>query len=296
MNMIIDGSNLLHRSFWVAEKSMNSTDNTVSFIFLKSLRTLIEKFKPSYTWVVWDKKLTSNSLNFRKKLLQDKYKATRDQDRNAKVISHHETLEKLLTALGVLQIYPNVLEADDVISWLTKKLREQCVVVSVDKDLLQLIDENTKVYNPIKKQIINKNNFLNIIGVELKDFIKYKALLGDESDNISGIESFGAVKCKKFCTETVEKLSITLTKEQYDIFERNLKVIDLSNSYNIEKGEVEAYEEQFKQIKKIKPNISLFSDLCKDFGFESIIKDINTWKRCFVSSQKLNDLILSLNS
>ena len=141
-----------------------------------------------------------------------------------------------------------------------------------------------------------KNNFLNIIGVELKDFIKYKALLGDESDNISGIESFGAVKCKKFCTETVEKLSITLTKEQYDIFERNLKVIDLSNSYNIEEGEVEAYEEQFKQIKKIKPNISLFSDLCKEFGFESVIKDINTWKRCFVSSQKLNDLILSLNS
>lgn len=294
--MIIDGSNLLHRSFWVAERSMNNTSNSVSFIFLKSLRTLIEKFKPSNTWVVWDKKITSNSLNFRKRLLLDKYKATRDQDRNAKVIAHHEIIEKLLSSLGVKQIYPNTLEADDVISWLTKRVDERCTVVSVDKDLLQLITNNTQVYNPIKKQIINKDNFLSVIGVELKDFLKYKALLGDESDNIEGVESYGAVKCKKACTDSIESISLTLTKEQFEVFERNLKVIDLSNSYNIEVGEAEVYENQFNNVNKIKPDINLFSKLCEECGFNSIVKDIQTWKRCFVSSQKLNDLIQSLNS
>ncbi len=293
--MIIDGSNLLHRSFWVAEKSMNLSDNSVSFIFLKSLKTLIEKFKPSTIWVIWDKKLKCNTLNFRKILLQDKYKATRDQERNAKVTSHHETLEKLLTALGVKQLYPNVLEADDVISWLSKKINEQCVIVSVDKDLLQLINSNVQIYNPIKKQIIHKDNFVSIIGVELNNFIKYKALLGDESDNISGVESYGAVKCKKLCSESLEAISVTLSKEQFSVFQRNLKVIDLSNSYDFETGEVEVYEEQFLNIKKLKPNINTFSSLCEQYGFNSIIKDLNTWKRCFISSYKLNDLIQSLN-
>lgn len=298
MNLIIDGSNLLHRSYWVSERTLkqdSENNSTVAFLFLKSIKMLVQKFNPTTTWVTWDKRKTNNTTNFRKELLQNTYKATRDVERNAKVISHHDEIEKLLNLLGIKQIYPNVLEADDVISWLVHKVTGAVMIVSVDKDLLQLIDSNISVYSPIKKQIINWANFYEHNNVELEHFLKYKSLLGDASDNIGGIEGYGPQKCKKLCVKTVEAICEHLDFEHRDIFIRNYKAIDLNNSFKQEKGEEECYEVQFQEQSNLKANIKQFEQYCEDVNYMSIVKDIATWKRQFSSQQRMSDLISKLN-
>ena len=75
MNLIIDGSNLLHRSFWVAEKVTQKIvleEADVLFIFLKSIKGLVQKFKPDNIWVAWDKRLTHNSTNFCSHLIESR--------------------------------------------------------------------------------------------------------------------------------------------------------------------------------------------------------------------------------
>jgi DNA polymerase-1 len=298
MNLIIDGSNLLHRSFWVAEKNNNNNNDLQSdvlFIFLKSVRALVQKFNPEEVWVAWDKRLTNNSTNFRKRLIPNQYKATRDNERTSRVITNHECIEKALRTLGVKQMYPNVLEADDIISWLSNKLKNDTVIISVDKDLLQLISNRVRVYNPIKKTLINTDNFLVTVGVELEHFVKYKALLGDDSDNIDGVEGFGIQKSKRLCIENMEHILNTLSTEKANVFVRNLKLITLKDSVLYEDGEENCYQQQFIEQKALSSTFKDFEQLCQKHNFLSFIKDMKTWKRYFHTENNLSNLILKLN-
>lgn len=299
MNLIIDGSNLLHRSFWVAEKvnqNLDLNEPDVLFIFLKSIKGLVQKFKPDSIWVAWDKRLTHNSTNFRKQLIPDMYKATRDSERTARVINNHKCIEEALQTLGIKQMYPNVLEADDVIGWLSQRLDTTSTIVSVDKDLLQLITDNINVYNPIKKHLINKNNFYETVGVSVENYVKFKALLGDASDNIQGVEGFGTQRSKKLCVESLEFIKQTLTLDKFNTFEKNIQLIDLRHSFKKEDGEEDCYKQQFLKQNEITSNFKQFETLCEQYKFLSFLKDIKTWKRHFHTEQNLQNLINKLNN
>ena len=298
MNLIIDGSNLLHRCFWVAEKvnqEPNLNEQDVLFIFLKSIKGLVQKFKPDAIWVAWDKRLTHDSTNFRKQLIPNTYKATRDNERTARVIINHRCIEEALITLGIKQMYPNVLEADDVIGWLAQKLSGESTIVSVDKDLLQLITDRVNVYNPIKKCLIDKNNFSDTVGVNVENYVKFKALLGDASDNIQGVEGFGTQRSRKLCVESFDSIKNTLTLDKFDIFEKNIQLIDLKQSFKREDGEEECYIQQFANQNKASSNFKQFEVLCEQYNFLSFLKDIKTWKRHFHTEQNLHNLINKLN-
>ena len=299
MNLIIDGSNLLHRSFCVAEKVTQKIvleEADVLFIFLKSIKGLVQKFKPDNIWVAWDKRLTHNSTNFRKQLIPNLYKATRDSERNARVINNHKCIEEALNALGIKQMYPNVLEADDVIGWLSQNIHTDTIIVSVDKDLLQLINSHTKVYNPIKKVLISTQNFKETTGIDLEHYVKFKALLGDVSDNIEGVEGYGVQRSKKLCIEDLNTIRSTLTVEKFDRFEVNVKLIDLKCSFTKEEGEEECYKSQFSEQLKNSSNFKKFEELCQYHQFYSFLKEIGTWKRHFHTEQNMHSLIHKLNS
>lgn len=299
MNLIIDGSNLLHRCFWVAEKAnqeQNLSEQDVLFIFLKSIKGLVHKFKPDAIWVAWDKRLTHNSTNFRKQLIPNTYKATRDNERTAKVITNHRCIEEALHTLGIKQMYPNVLEADDVIGWLAQKLPGNTTIVSVDKDLLQLITDKVNVYNPIKKCLIDRDNFSNTVGVKVEHYVKFKALLGDASDNIQGVEGFGTQRSRKLCIESFDAIKSTLSTDKYNVFEKNIILIDLKQSFKRETGEEECYLQQFLEQNKKTSNFKQFEVLCEQYNFLSFLKDIKTWRRYFHTEQNLFNLINKLNN
>ena len=297
--LIIDGSNLLFRAYWVAEtrpKFLNSQGQWTGplFLFLKSLKSLQDKFSPSETFVCWDKKLKYPSTNFRKQLAAETYKQTRDSELASKVHEQHGLVESWLKDLGVKQMYPWCLEADDVISWLSMEKCSSSTIVTVDQDLLQLVNEHTHFYNPHKKKLITSENFEEEFEVPVKHFVYYKALLGDRSDNIDGIEGYGTVKSKRLALEGYDGIKKSLNDVQQEKFDKNILLIDLLGSYNKEEGEVECYQKQYDEAKFLKTNIKEFERKCLEAEFYSIVKNLDSWKESFVRSQNLIDLISQL--
>ena len=298
--LIIDGSNALHRAFWVSQNGKKSFEDVYDvgpiYIFLKFLKSVVDRFKPDETWVAWDKRIKHPSTNFRKELLKDVYKQNRDTEKSEKVHEYHDKLVQWVESLGVYQLYPFVLEADDVMSWIAADNREGTnIIVTVDKDLLQLVSENTFYYNPVKKVLIDKTNFEELVGVKPENFLLYKAILGDVSDNIVGISGYGVQKSKKLSSLPVNDIKNKLTEQDWETLNLNLKIMDLSASYNLENGEVECYKNQLvKQLDSIKPNIKNFELLAENNGMYSISRKVGEWRQTFVTGNSLISLLAQL--
>lgn len=299
-SLVIDGSNLLFRAYWIAEskpKFINSSGNWTGpvYLFLKSLKSLQDKFKPNETFLCWDKKLNYPSTNYRKQLAPETYKQNRDSELANKVHEQFDLIEPWIKLLGIKQMYPWSLEADDIISFLVKEKCSSSVIVSVDKDMLQLVDANTDFYNPISKKLITLENFEEEIGVAVEQYVHYKALLGDKSDNIDGVVGYGVVKSKRLVSEGYDGICKVLNEEDRKKLDLNIEMINLSDSYHKESGEANCYEKQFEELKSLKADIKTFEAKCHEAEFYSFLKDLDSWKESFVRSQNLINLISQLS-
>jgi len=294
--VIIDGSNLLFRTYWIAEtrEHLINTKNVwtgPTYLFLKSVKSIASKFDSDNIWITWDKKRKYPSTNFRKQLAPETYKQNRDNEKTLKVHEQYDLINPFLVSLGIKQLYPGVLEADDIISWLCREKTISNVIISVDKDLLQLVDANTTYYNPIKKKLITQENFKQEVGVEVNEFIYFKALLGDKSDNVKGIDGYGIQKSSKLAKEGYDKIMSVLSESDQKTFNNNLTLINLFGSYNKEEGEQESYEEQYKEQLSLRSDIKAFEKLCYEFEFYSITKELDKWKEIFTRKNTLQGLI-----
>lgn len=124
------------------------------------------------------------------------------------LINQTSELNKNLYLIGVKTIQIVGWEADDLIYGMIRQSliersdeENQFVIISSDEDFLQLIDENTSVYSPIKKIFYTYKNFEELFGCKPEYFIGYKILKGDSSDNIHGINGIGDVTGKKLVNE-----------------------------------------------------------------------------------------------
>ena len=289
-NLIIDGTNLEFRIFYIARgmKTTNEGGEQTScmFNFLRTFSKLVEKFDPTNIYAAWDKKLVWPSTNFRKDILVDQYKAGRIKPPDIQEMFDQEVkLIEILETLGVKNIYPGVLEADDVCAWLADTQPGNNVVVSVDQDLLQLINPTTSVYN--LKEMITYENFVEKKGVKPEQYALYKAIKGDPSDNIMGLDGYGEVRARKLAPNWSEA---NLTADFNAIVERNLRLIDLHYGYNFQEGEKQKYEEQLNYLRDVKANMAKFKLLCERYNFTTYLSDMNKWRR-LVNRNNIVDII-----
>ena len=209
ITLLIDGINTLHRTHWVANNTGQSFINPKGinvgsvFTFLRTVKSYVDQFNADEVFIAWDKKLTPNIANFRNTLTEGSYKGTRDQDRNKEVYASVDEIVKLTDLIGIKNIFPGHLEADDVIAFLSKNLIGKKIIISVDKDFIQLVNEKVSYYNPIKKKVLDINNFEKEHNMNPVEYLFYKAIIGDTSDNIPGIEGYGNVKGVKLAKEVV---------------------------------------------------------------------------------------------
>ena len=287
-NLIIDGTNLEFRIFYIAKNFKTTNDNNEQtsciFRFLYTLKGLIEKFDPVNVYAAWDKKLDRDSTNFRKQLLIDQYKAGRIRPPDIQDMYDQEIhLIEIIESLGVRSIFPKVLEADDVCAFLADTLPGKNVVVSVDQDLLQLVSENTSVYN--LKELITYENFINKKNIKPEYFVLYKAIKGDPSDNIPGIPGYGEVRARKLAEiwgnykNIPEDNRPTLSEDYKRILSRNLRAMDLRYGYEYQPGEKECYEHQLEYVRDRDGDINKFKKLCEKHGFNTYIDNIDEWKK-----------------
>jgi 5'-3' exonuclease len=99
--------------------------------------------------------------------------------------------------------------------------------MSADKDFLQLISPKVQVYSPVKKKIYKPKDVLEEFGVSSYNFLNYKILLGDNSDNVPGITGLGPKKLTKLFPELASDNPVTLD----EIIEKSASQIDENKLY-----------------------------------------------------------------
>lgn len=274
--LIVDAMNTLIRSFSLL-KAMNPSGAHVGGLvgFLRSLGYVTRIFDPTRVLIIWDGK--GGSAN--RKNIDPNYKSQRATSR----ITHwglydskEEEMEALigqlyrtqdyLECLPVQQMMAEKLEADDIMAYLAKRASnagKKVTIVSSDKDFLQLIDDNIEVYAPVKKMTFSKDNIFEELKVLPSNYNIVKALLGDNSDNLTGVKGLGiktiVSEFPKLLTEVSTLEYVYKTAEEkldgkkvfakiihnWDKVETNFKLMDLHDTALDEK-EVQYVEDVLK--------------------------------------------------
>ena len=252
MILVIDGNNLAYMCSYVGGKSKKQSFNhnelpinTVE-VFMKRIYSLYDTLYPDSVIICWDKKLLKGVKNFRKEDVA--YKANRPSKENTVLYEQCDIIEELVSHLGIRNIHPNIMEADDIIAWIAHEQSkdERVVIATFDKDMLQLVNYNIEYYNLRSKELITISNFEEINGVKRTRFLLYKMILGDRSDNIVGLKGYGKVKAKRLAES--ETPFDGLNQEQLKILIHNKKLMDLRVGYTVYPEEVEVYKSQYYNI------------------------------------------------
>ena len=251
---IIDGKSVFYRGYY-AMPYLSMKDGTPTggvFGFAVLALEIIKRLKPDYVCVAWDKPKT----NIRSRLkLYPQYKANRKPappDFYAQIPILHELLEAFGWPLYEFDDY----EADDIMGTLAKKATAaglKTELITSDLDMLQLIDEDVKVFT-LKKGLsnverLNPSTFEDKYGISVEQFIDLKALKGDSSDNIPGVAGIG------------EKTAVELLKqyETLDGIYENIELIKETVKKKLVAGKDMAYTS--KQLVTIMTDAPMKLDL-----------------------------------
>lgn len=240
--LIIDGLNTFLRSFTMINH-INPNGHHIGGLtgFLKSIGYAIKMLNPTKVIIVFDGVGGSNA----RRNLYPEYKANRHVNRmtNYSIFSSKEEetesinnqmarLIQYLKCLPVTVISIDGLEADDIIGYLSNKFQvynetTSVTIMSADKDFLQLISDKVQVYSPVKKKVYKPKDVLEEFGVSSYNFLNYKILMGDQSDNVPGISGLGPVKLLKLFPELTSENKIELS----DIIESSANKINENKLY-----------------------------------------------------------------
>ena len=189
--VIIDGNNLMYRAFY-ALPQLSNFDGEISnavFGFANMLVKCINEIKPKYIAVCFD----VAKKNFRHDKFAD-YKGTRKPTPD-ELKSQFPIAKEMLKKMNIQVVEKEGLEADDLMGCLSRQFDTENIIVSADRDTFQLINSNTSVCFPKKgiTETINLglNNLKEFYGVEPRQVIDLKSLMGDASDNIPGVSGIG---------------------------------------------------------------------------------------------------------
>ena len=211
--ILIDGNNLMFRSYYATAYTGNVMKNSKGFPtnalygFVGMMNKIIHEEKPEYVAVAFD-----IGKNFRKQKYET-YKDGRSETPD-ELKQQMPIAREILNAMGIQYFEMEPYEADDIIGTFAKMCEEDpeyaALIVSSDKDLLQLISDETEVKLLKQKDYVryNKKNFKEDWGFEPIRMIDYKALAGDPSDNIPGVKGIGDKTAINLLTqyETIEDI------------------------------------------------------------------------------------------
>ncbi len=189
---LIDVSSFIFRAFYAIRMLNNSKGEPTNAVYgvAGMLSRLIQEASPKYLLVAGD----SEGPSFRNDL-DPNYKANR-QETPEDLISQFEKIDTLISAMGMKVIKSDKIEADDWIGCLTKKWSEKnsdnnVVIVSSDKDLMQLINDRVVMWDTMKAKIYGPSEVKEKHGVRPDQIRDYLGLVGDSSDNIKGVPGIG---------------------------------------------------------------------------------------------------------
>ena len=268
--ILIDGSGYIFRAYY-ALPPMHRKDGipvNAVFGFTNMLVKLIEDYSNEKLIVIFD----AARENFRNKIYPQ-YKANRGETPED-LIPQFDLIKKSVQAFNIPQLEIEGFEADDIIATYTnlaQKLNIPSLIVSSDKDLMQLVNDDVEMLDPMKNKRIGINEVVEKFGVKPDKVIQIQALTGDKIDNIPGAPGIGP------------KIAAELIKQFGDIEGLIKNVNDIKQ------------EKRKKTIQDYKEDIRISLELVKldkNVKLPLSIEEITPYKEKQNSSENINKFLL----
>jgi len=234
-NLLIDGSYLAHRSHLAPYTLTTSTGLNSKLIhsFLTSLKSLYNKYNPKQTVIAWESYPT---ISWRRELYPTYKPCNSDYSEYAELTID---LKFILRLLNIPQYYAPNNEADDVLANLSVRVTKPTLIFTVDKDLMQLVNDDIPVHILSKSKIFNESRVYDKYKVHPSQIPDLLAITGDKSDNIVGINGLGPKKTSDLLSQydTLQAIPYHKFKGGEDDFQRatlNKKLTTLNYDCNIQ--------------------------------------------------------------
>lgn len=311
--VLVDGNNLMFRSYFATLYSGSTLRNKKGFPtnaiygFVNMINKIISEEKPMYIAVAFDIGKTFRHEKY------DYYKGKRDNTPD-ELKEQFPIAKQILTAMNIKYFELQGYEADDIIGTFSKKCEQdddfKALIVSSDKDLLQLITDQTEVKLLKTKDYIRMDykTFYDTYGIEPIKMIDLKALMGDASDNIPGVKGIGEKTALKLLTTYGSLSSIY---EHIDEIKGSVKdklIQDKDNAYmsydiatiykdvplNVELEELAYIPKDKNELYKIYNELEFYSLIKESNNKEENSNNTENINYINKSKQEINDDIISL--
>ena len=281
--LLIDSNALAHRAFHAFPTTLATKKGLLVnavYGFGSMLLQVLTTYKPDYLICAQD----SKDLTFRHKLYE-KYKAQRPP-MDELMVAQMPLISELIESLNIPRIAMPGFEADDIIGSLVKSGHLKgldTIIVTGDKDLFQVLDDNVKIYLPQSSfsnaVLYDKVSAVGKLGFEPDHMVDHKALRGDPSDNIPGVKGIGQVTATMLINKyhTLDNVYKNLDEIKPSIREkliRDKKIAYISKDLGQIKTDIEI-DMDIKNAKLENLNYQKFIDFCKEYDFYSLIKRIS---------------------
>lgn len=285
--LLVDGNSIINRAFFavIGRAPMTAPDGTPTGAvngFFNTLLSVKDEYKPDKICITFDLK----DPTFRHKMYSD-YKAQR-KGMMPELSAQMPVAKELLDLMGIKRIEMSGYEADDLIgtlSLLGKNSGDEVLILSGDHDDFQLIDESVKVILPQSgkgkppRVLFDMERFESTYGVKPDVFVYVKALMGDNSDNIKGVEKVGEKTAFKLIAEygsidgifdNLDKLTPSLRahiSESRELIDMNIKLCTILRDVPVPFGPEETFYDGIKDPQGLHDRLS-------SLGLRSLIKKL----------------------
>lgn len=277
--LLIDGQNLLYRAHF----SSNLTDRkqrpvSGTFGVMRMTRNIIKKFNPDKVVIAWDEGKSKQRLK-----LYPEYKANRinrDPQMRKDISRQMLACRELFGSLPIRQIWVEGIEADDIIGVLCDKLKGKKVILTNDQDMIQLVQKGVSLWLPKQEKLLTVKTVDGFLGFPVRDYVLWKSMVGDSSDNIKGIKGIGPKRATEIILKAPKmKKKPPISAEEMKILDRNAHLITIGAVLN---------QKQIKTIKKLfitEANKTISYKFVRlgfiKMGFKSLVRGFDDWARCF---------------
>jgi len=274
---LIDGSSYFYRAYHAIKSLSNSKGLPTNAIygFTNMLLKLVKEKKPEAIAVVFDSPVPTERHR-----IYEKYKAQRPETPNDLVIQIPH-IKEVIKSFNIASFEMPGYEADDIICTIAKKAASQNIdvfILSGDKDMMQVVGNGIKIYDPMKDAIIDEDAVKDRFGVAPERIPEIMAITGDAVDNIPGVKGIGEKTAKELladiCLDEIivhpekiknERIRKMIAENIENIkLSRTLATIDTNIPIDISLNELRLKEPDWDRL------FNIFSE----FEFKSLLKII----------------------
>lgn len=278
--VIIDGHAILHRAYHALPPltNKNGVQTNAVYGFATMLLRLLDGFKPEYLAVAFDRP----EPTFRMQMYTPYQGKRPEMEGNLK--DQIPLIHELLDKLNIKYFEVPGFEADDVIGTIASQVTAETIIVTGDRDMLQLINANVKVMVPVKglsqSKIYDEAKVVEEFGVKPSQWVDVKALKGDASDNYPGVRGIGPKTAQDLICEyqTLENVYKNLGKIKPTVAKKLAEGVESAGM-----------SQKLARIKTNVPGVSLNLEECQtdkidwkngagymrnELGFRSIVEKI----------------------